>query len=314
MNHSTVTTDSRILSKIVTERRTFPLALPRSLPGRLGLGAAIGYAALAGLVGLAYRSFLYPAPTAGLEPQVKGTTVWRLPGERGEVFALFAAPKADNPVIVYFHGNGEELVDLSPVARTLEASGFGVLFVEYPGYALAKGQKTTEHAIYDAAERALRELDERGYGADRVVLVGQSLGSGVAAEMAVRAKGGRLVLISPYTSIPDMVGRFVPFLPVGLLVRDRFDTFEKASSIRVPTLVVHGGADRLIPPAMGSRVAEAIVGARLEIVEGVGHNELWSGDARSGSVSVRGSRLFELLVEFAAPHSEKGAGARAPAN
>jgi pimeloyl-ACP methyl ester carboxylesterase len=271
----------------VTERRPFPLALPRSLPARLGLGAAIGYAALVGITGVAYRTFLYPAPKAGLEPQVKGTSLWRLPSERGEVIALFAAPAADKPVIAFFHGNGEELVDTSPLARQLVGAGFGILFVEYPGYGMAQGQKTDEHAIYDAAERALRELDDRGYGADRVVLVGQSLGSGVATEMALRSKGGRLVLISPYTSIPDMVRRFVPFLPVGWIVRDRFDTLEKAASIRVPTLVAHGEEDRLIPIDMGRRVSAAISGARLEIIERAGHNDMWSN-----------GRLFDLLTEF----------------
>lgn len=295
-----MTTGSRILSKIVTERRTFPLALPRSLPARLGLGAALGYAALVGITGIAYRTFLYPAPKAGLEPQVKGTTLWRLPSERGEVIALFAAPQGDRPVIAFFHGNGEELVDNSPLARQLVGAGFGILFVEYPGYGMAQGQKTDEHAIYDAAERALRELDGRGYGADRVVLVGQSLGTGVATEMALRSKGARLVLISPYTSIPDMVRRFVPFLPVGWIVRDRFDTLEKATSIRVPTLVVHGEADPLIPVGMGRNVADAISGARFEIIERAGHNDMWSN-----------GRLFDLLTEFGGvvKAGAKGAGA-----
>jgi hypothetical protein len=287
----------------VSARRTFPLAFPRSLPARLGLGAAIGYAALVGVVSVGYRAFLYPAPTAGLEPQVKGAALWRLPSERGEVVALFAAPKDGMPVVAHFHGNGEELVDLTVLARQLVSLGFGILFVEYPGYGLCRGQPTSEHAIYDAAERALRELDERGYGASRVVLVGQSLGSGVAVEMATRSKGARLVLVSPYTSIPDMVKRYLPFLPIGLMVRDRFDTFEKAPSIRIPTLVVHGGADRLIPAEMGRAVASAIPGAELQVIEGASHNDMW-----------RGTVLFDRLVGFASTAHGSVKGAHAPMN
>ncbi len=287
----------------MTNRRLLSLVLPRSVPGRLGLGAAIGYAALLGLVSVAYRTFLYPAPTAGLEPQVKGTTLWRLPTERGEVIALFGAPRDQKPVIVHFHGNGEELVDTSGLARELVSRGFGVLFVEYPGYGISKGQPTNEHAIYDAAERALRELDDRGFGPDRIVLVGQSLGSGVAAEMAVRSKGARLVLISPYTSIPDMVRRYLPIVPAQLLVRDRFDTFEKASSIRVPTLVVHGATDKLVPVEMGHQVASAIAGAELLILDGAGHNDVWRGD-----------RLLDALARHAEPLEARGARSRAPLN
>jgi pimeloyl-ACP methyl ester carboxylesterase len=298
-----VTTVSRILSRSVNDRRTFPLTFPRSLPARLGLGAAIGYAAILGIVSVAYRTFLYPAPKAALEPQVKGTTIWRLPTERGEVVALFGPPKEGQPVIVHFHGNGEELVDLTPLARELQGRGFGILFLEYPGYGLAKGQPTNEHAIYDAAERALRELDDRGYGADRVVLSGQSLGSGVAAEMAVRSKGARLVLISPYTSIPDMVRRYLPFVPAGLLIRDRFDTLDKASTIRIPTLVVHGEADTLIPAEMGRRVASSIAGAELVILEGASHNDVW-----------RGPRLLDALTTFSGALRQSGPGTRAPLN
>lgn len=276
--------------------------MPRSLPARLGLGAAIGYAALLGLVSVAYRTFLYPAPKAALEPQVKGATLWRLPTERGEVIALFGAPKDKKPVVAYFHGNGEELVDTSALARELLLRGFGVLFVEYPGYGLAKGQPTNEHAIYDAAERALRELDERGYGADRVVLVGQSLGSGVAAEMAVRQKGARVVLVSPYTSIPDMVRRYLPVVPVSLLVRDRFDTIEKAANIHAPTLVIHGAKDTLVPAEMGRRVASSIPGSRLLILDDAGHNDVW-----------RGGRLLEELVAHCEP-LETSAPSRANLN
>ncbi len=289
--------------------RSLGLALPRSLPLRLGLGVAVCYAAVFGLFSLTYRSFLYPAPKSGLEPQVGGATLWRLPAERGDVIALFAPPSGAKPVIVGFHGNGEELVDLAPLARALIDRGFGVLFVEYPGYGLAAGQQTTEHAIYDAAERALRELDEQGYGAGDVVLLGQSLGTGVAVEMAARARGARLVLISPYTSMADVVRRYVPFLPVGFVVRDRYETLAKASNVEVPTLVVHGGKDKLIPADMGRQVAQRIAGARLEILEDAAHNDVWRGEA-----------LLGLVVEHAGALAcergpgRKGAGATAPLN
>jgi pimeloyl-ACP methyl ester carboxylesterase len=123
-------------------------------------------------------------------------------------------------------------------------------------------------------------LAARGVGPDRILLSGVSLGTGVAAEMARRGLGSRLVLVTPYTSIPDLVTDRVPGVPAAFLLADRFDTLAKAPDIRVPTLVIHGDADEIVPFAMGQRVAGAIAGARFMRVPGGHHGDLF---AREGS-------------------------------
>jgi uncharacterized protein len=168
-----------------------------------------------------------------------------------------------------------------------------VLLVEYRGYGSSKGTPT-EQGFYLDAEAALDALAAEGIGPEQVVLSGQSLGTGVAAEMASRGRCERLVLITPYTSIPRLAGRIVPLLPTAWLIADRFDTLAKAPRINAPALVIHGDADELIPYDMGQEVAAAL-GAPLLTVEGAHHNDLFVR---------RGAALLDAIVAHA-----KGEGA-----
>ena len=180
---------------------------------------------------------------------------------------------------MHFHGNGEDISDLGWLASRLRATGLGFYAVEYPGYGLARASSSNETALYAAAERALRHLHgPLGVSKERTVLQGQSLGSGVAVEMARRGYAGRLVLISPYTSMVEMAGLVAPFLPTRLLVRDRFDNLKKVPELEIPALVVHGSEDEVIPVEMGRRIAEALTGSRLLIVPGAHHNDLFEHD------------------------------------
>jgi pimeloyl-ACP methyl ester carboxylesterase len=245
------------------------------------LGAALGatYVALAGVVSLSYRAFLYPAKKQDLDPMTSVGSLVRIERE-GEptVFALYAPAPKGAPTLVRFHGNGEDLVDEAAEVRAYHDLGLGVLSVEYPGYGLAREQKATEATLYGAGERAIGFLNQSGVAKDDVVVLGFSLGSGVATEMARRGLASKLILMAPYTSIPDMVSRFVPILPTNVLVGDHFDTLSKAPAIDIPTFVVHGDEDALIPPTMGDRVAGAFPKAKLHVVRGGHHNDLCSRD------------------------------------
>jgi pimeloyl-ACP methyl ester carboxylesterase len=161
----------------------------------------------------------------------------------------------------------------------LHESGIGVYAVEYPGYGLAGGEAPSEDAIYAAAEAALRHLQ----GAHHVprgatVLEGQSLGTGVAAEMARRGFGARLVLLSPYTSMIAMASLVAPFLPVRWLLRDRYETDRKAPALDVPALVVHGTSDEVIPFSMGQRIAALLPRSELVRIDGGHHADLFAID------------------------------------
>jgi pimeloyl-ACP methyl ester carboxylesterase len=187
------------------------------------------------------------------------------------------APSASR-TIVSFHNNRETAETNIDVGRALRNRGFDVVLAEYRGYGASPARNPSEEGLYDDAEAILDMLGRRGVASDRIVLWGTSLGTGVAAEMARRGRGSRLVLVSPYTSIPDLVTNIVPFLPAGVLVPDHFDTLSKARSIRVPTLVVHGDADEIVPVWMGQRLSRDIPAASLFLVAGGHHGDLLSRD------------------------------------
>jgi pimeloyl-ACP methyl ester carboxylesterase len=176
---------------------------------------------------------------------------------------------------VIFHGNGETIGWRVQLAQDLRARGLGVVLAEYRGYGLASGSGPPDEAgLYRDAAAILDELERQGIGPARVVLLGISLGTGVAAEMASRGRAASLILVSPYTSITAMASGVVPFLPTGWLCPDHFDTLSKAPRIRVPTLVIHGDADEVIPFPMGRQVASSIPGATLRVVPGGHHNDV----------------------------------------
>src|SRR6185295_12777491 len=120
-------------------------------------------------------------------------------------------------------------------AREMKKRGFAVVLVEYRGYGRSRGTSPDERGLYDDAAAVLDVLAARGIGPDRIVLWGQSLGTGVAAEMARRGRGSRLVLVAPFTSTVAMAKRIVPFLPASMVMGDRYDTLSKAPDIAAPT-------------------------------------------------------------------------------
>jgi hypothetical protein len=237
-----------------------------------------GYLALAGITRLAYRSFLYPAPRRGLERAPDGGELLSFQAADGQTAqALWLPASPDAPALVHFHGNGETIADSVSLGRELVRGGLSFLAVEYRGYGSSPADEgPSEEGLYADAEGALAMLVQRGVSPERIVLWGTSLGSGVALEMAVRGHGSRLILVTPYTSIPDVAARVVPFLPARWLIGDRFDNLAKAARVRVPTLVLHGDHDALVPYDMGLALARAIDGAELITVAGGGHNDLFA--------------------------------------
>lgn len=192
----------------------------------------------------------------------------------GGTFFLWRAARADGPVVVHFHSNGDQVSYLSGLSQEYARAGVSFAAVEYPGYPGAPGQPS-EDSILAAAEEALRHLTgPMQISRARIVISGQSLGAGVALEMAARGWGVRLVLVSPYTSWPAVVGHAFPWLPTNLLIQDRFDSAGTANRVAVPTLVIHGTRDTIVPFEQGQQVAAAIKGARLCTVTGGHHHDV----------------------------------------
>lgn len=255
------------------------------------MAGGVGAIVLGGLTAL-QRSFMYPAPRDPVEPTLPGSRLHRIAGAEGRtVYALHVPAVPDAPTLVHFHGNGEALADQAPLAAALRRAGLSVFAIEYPGYGLAAHDgRPGEAAIYADAEAALLYLQHSlGIPVDRIVLQGQSLGSGVATEMARRGHAARMVLISPFTSMVDMARRLVPFFPASL-VTDRYDSAAKAPAIPIPVLVIHGARDDLVPVDMGRRLAVLFPRAELYVSANAGHNDLFLLD---------GAEILKRIARFA---------------
>lgn len=258
----------------------------------LAMGAA-AYASVAVVGRLGYRTLLYPAPRRGLDAPPPGAELMVVTASDGKPVQLVAHPALDEApdrLLVFFHGNGETVADSVALARAIVARGVGFVAVEYRGYGTSPSEGPTEAGLYADAEGALRALAERGIGPERITLWGNSLGTGVAVEMARRGLGARLLLQAPYTSIPEVAARIAPFLPLRLLIDDTFDSGGKAAALRQPTLVLHGDRDRVIPYAMGVALAERIPDAELVTVVGGDHGDLFV---------LERERLIARIVAFA---------------
>ncbi|MBZ4396027.1 alpha/beta hydrolase [Myxococcus sp. AS-1-15] len=251
---------------------------------------AVLYVALCVAAFVFQRSLLFPAPKAAtLLPAAHGFS--RLPLSAGAYVDLLQLPGPEGaPTVVHFHGNGEQLLDQLDLGLFLQANGLGFLAVEYPGYGASPGAPS-EQGIYAAAEAALALLRTQGVPPERTVLSGRSLGTGVAVEMARRGHGARIMLVAPYTSIPDMAATMLPFLPTSLLVRDRFDTLSKARGLDLPVLIIHGEQDTLIPVEMGRQLGTRFPRATVVTVPDAGHNDVLE---RSGPDRVQRMAAFAL--------------------
>jgi pimeloyl-ACP methyl ester carboxylesterase len=235
-----------------------------------------------------YRRFVYPAPPPRVTDPGLGELLDLRASDGVSAHARWFRPPEGARLVAYFHGNGELADDNVPLALDLEQRGLGALLVEYRGFGASAGAAPpSEDGLYLDAEAALDEAARRGIGPDRVALWGTSLGTGVAAEMARRERGSALVLVSPFTSLPDVASSVAWWLPVSLLLPDRFDTLAKAGAIRVPAVVAHGDRDELVPFAMGRAVAGAIDGARFVPVVGAMHGNVYD---------VGGAALMDALV------------------
>jgi len=221
------------------------------------------------------RSMIFPASQASFPKPGEGegwsVVSYEAAGGIRLAGAFFPPPSPERPVLLYFHGNAEAAAHNLPLADALRASGLGVFLAEYRGYG-GLGGSPSEEGLYADAEAALAELGRLGVPSGRVVLVGRSLGSGVAVELGTRHRVAAVVLVSAYTSIVDM-GRTVAGPLAPFFVRDRFDSLSKIGRVPAPVVLVHGTRDDVVPVSMGRRLAAARPDARWVEVPDATHND-----------------------------------------
>lgn len=225
---------------------------PRRL--RLALAAvAIGYALIAVAACFAQRWLIY-FPQSSRPPLPAGFQEIHLATADGALVAWYLLAEGDRPTIAFFDGNGGSLPGAVRFTAPFARRGYGVFLVSYPGYDGNPGSPT-EQSLYRAGRAGLDWLASQKVASP--ILVGYSLGSGVATELAAEQRGRGLVLLAPFTSLADAAAIHMPFLPVHWLLFDRFDNLAKIASIHVPLLITHGDADRTVPFVLGRRLFES---------------------------------------------------------
>jgi fermentation-respiration switch protein FrsA (DUF1100 family) len=160
--------------------------------------------------------------------------------------------------VLYCHGNAGNLSGRGPtLAGFHEILGVSVLIFDYPGYGKSGG-RPSEQGCYQAADAAYDWLVHSAHiDPNEIIICGDSLGGGVAVDLASRKKHRALVLVKTFTSLPDVARRLYPWLPVRWLMRNRFDNLGKIDRCRQPVLVAHGPEDQLVPFVLGERLFAA---------------------------------------------------------
>jgi len=238
---------------------------------------AAGYLGLAALMYLAQRALMYfpetvrTAPAAAGLPQAEEVVLDTADGEK--VIVWHIAPRGERPVVLYFHGNGGALQHRVPRFRKLAADGVGLVALSYRGYAGSSGKPTEAGLINDA--RAAYDFAASRYPAARIALWGESLGTGVAIELADEKPVGKLLLQAPFTSAVDLASGVYWFLPVRALMKDQFRSDQCVGKVTVLVLVLYGESDTVVPIRYGERLFEMIAAPKRFVrIPGGGHNDV----------------------------------------
>jgi fermentation-respiration switch protein FrsA (DUF1100 family) len=237
----------------------------------------VGYGGLVALAYIGQRSLEYfpdrvrtPPAAAGL-PEAAEVFLDTADGER--VIVWHVTPREEKPVLLYFHGNGGALAGRAEHLHSLTANGDGLVALSYRGYGGSSGRPTEAGLIEDA--RSAYAFAVQRYPSNRIVLWGESLGTGVAVALAAEKPVARMVLESPFTSITDVASNAYWLLPVRWLIKDSFRSDLRIGKVTAPVLVLHGERDNVVPIALSERLY-ALINAPKRFVRfpAAGHDDL----------------------------------------
>ena len=275
------------------------VARPRQTAGvrlvLIVLVAVIGVLFIA--IWVVQRRLIYlpaPGPVPSAHEQVEGARDVTLETSDGlQLGAWFVRPQRsrNDIAVLVANGNAGDRSLRAPLARSLAREGLAVLLFDYRGYGGNPGRPSEEGLALDirAAYRFLTE--EEGMPPERLLYYGESLGAAVAVELAAEHPPGGLVLRSPFTDLAAVGRIHYPFLPVGALLWDRYPVLETIRHVDVPTIVVYGTQDSIVPADQSRMVAEGAAGPTTIVeIDGADHND---------SALLNGRGLIDAVVGLA---------------
>lgn len=208
--------------------------------------------------------------------------------EDGLRLRAWFVPGSKDTAVLVFNGNAGHRAHRAPLAEALAKEGFSVLLLDYRGYGGNPGSPSEAGLASDA--RAARAWLEGRAEVDRITYFGESLGAAVAVGLAREEPPEALVLRSPFTSLTEVGRVHYPYLPVRLLLWDRYEAIDEVGALEVPTLVIAGERDRIVPVEQSKAIYEAArEPKRLVVIPGADHND---------PELLAGERLIEEVVAF----------------
>lgn len=243
-----------------------------------------GIFALIVIVGrLLHRYFIYLPDRTRVAPEEAGLLgveeVMFKAADGTKLIAWYLPARGTKPTLLYFTGNSGNVANRAGKIKTIAADGYGVFMLNYRRYGGSEGRPSEPRITADAvsAYDCLRGL---GVAPHDVIAYGESLGTAVAARLALQRHIEALVLEAPFTSIVD-VGRLMwKGFPLGLIMADQYRTIDRIGEVKVPLFIVHGGRDAIIPLGLARHVFHAANEPKsLAVVPQAGHNDLFDRGA-----------------------------------
>jgi len=231
------------------------------------------------------RQLLYFPPPSYVPPSAVNIdmTAVNFTLSGAETTSWYAPPQSETaPVIMFFHGNGSAVYSHHFIFSELMTQGYGVMSVGYPGYpftnmdAAEDRTKPSQDKLVRAALQNYEYLTAQGIAPERIVYMGTSLGTGIAAQLAARKPPSLLIMEAPFYSALDMGKRLMPVLPVQMLMKDKFQSGKALKSYSGPLIWMHGRADRIVPISQGQKLYDSYDGPKTaHIFEDGDHVNLW---------------------------------------
>lgn len=213
------------------------------------------------------------------------TTSWYIPPRKKTKFT-----------VVFFQGNLAHLGYRNYKVRPWMDEGYGVVMVGYRGF--SNPGVPSEQGLYADARATLDAINKKGVPDKAMVFYGESMGTGVATQMATERQAAALILESPYTSVPDVGADRYPMVPVRLLLRDKYDSLSKIASVHMPLLLLHGEQDTVVPVKFGKKLFAAANEPKQAVyVPKAGHNDVYNAEVQQVILSYLAKIPTDSLLE-----------------
>ena len=229
-------------------------------PARIAAIISAIYLSVTATYYIAQRDYMFYPSTLRVAPEtigLAGMAEIELHTEDGQtLISWYAPPKTGQPTLYYLHGNAGALFHRASRIRLYRANGYGIFLLAYRGFSGSTGEPS-EAAIVSDALLAYDYLAKSAPSQSDIVIYGESLGTGVAVQVASLRQPAGLILESPFSSAADVGAHLYPFLPVHLLLKDRFESVRYISKVKAPLLMLHGERDSIVPVDLGRKLFAA---------------------------------------------------------